>query len=67
MLGAAVLTGVIVSIFQAITQINEATLTFVPKMIIMGLILVFAGPWMLDILSQYTVGLFENMSTFVRE
>jgi flagellar biosynthesis protein FliQ len=36
-------------------------------MIIMGLILVFAGPWMLDILSQYTVGLFENMSTFVRE
>ena len=67
MLGAALVVGLIVSIFQAITQINEATLTFVPKMIIIGIVLILAGPWMIDILSTYTVGLFENMSVFVRE
>lgn len=67
MLGAALVVGLIVSIFQAITQINEATLTFVPKMIIIGIVLILAGPWMIDVLSQYTIGLFENMSIFVRE
>ncbi|CAN5470909.1 flagellar biosynthesis protein FliQ [soil metagenome] len=67
MLGAALVVGLIVSIFQAITQINEATLTFVPKMIIIGLVLVLAGPWMIDVMSSYTVGLFENMTMFVRE
>ena len=67
MLGAALVVGLIVSIFQAITQINEATLTFVPKMIIIGIVLVLAGPWMIDVMSQYTVGLFENMSVMVRE
>ncbi len=67
MLGAALVVGLLVSIFQAITQINEATLTFVPKMIIIGLVLVLAGPWMIDVMSSYTVGLFENMSIFVRE
>lgn len=67
MLGAALVVGLIVSIFQAITQINEATLTFVPKMIIIAIVLVIAGPWMIDVMSQYTVGLFENMTVFVRE
>ncbi len=67
MLGAALVVGLIVSIFQAITQINEATLTFVPKMIIIGIVLVLAGPWMIDVMSQYTVGLFENMTIMVRE
>ncbi|MDX9731085.1 MAG: flagellar biosynthesis protein FliQ [Bdellovibrionales bacterium] len=67
MLGSALVIGLVISIFQAITQINEATLTFVPKMIIIALVLVLAGPWMIDILSTYTVGLFENLSTYVRE
>jgi flagellar biosynthetic protein FliQ len=67
LLGAALLTGVIISIVQAVTQINEATLSFVPKMIIIGMVLLFAGPWMLDILTHYTVSLFDNMSLFVRE
>ncbi len=67
MLGAALVVGLVVSIFQAITQINEATLTFVPKMIIIAIVLVIAGPWMIDVMSQYTVGLFENMTVFVRE
>jgi flagellar biosynthetic protein FliQ len=67
LLGAALITGLIVSILQAITQINEATLTFIPKMIIIGIVLLLAGPWMLDTLSQFTIGLYENMAMFVRE
>ncbi|MCB0368170.1 MAG: flagellar biosynthesis protein FliQ [Bdellovibrionales bacterium] len=59
--------GLLISIFQAVTQINEATLTFVPKMIIIALILVFAGPWMMDVLSSYTVNLLEGIATMVRE
>lgn len=59
--------GLLISIFQALTQINEATLTFVPKMIVVGLIIVFAGPWMLDLMSNYTVNLFENLPAYVRE
>jgi flagellar biosynthetic protein FliQ len=58
--------GLIISIFQALTQINESTLTFVPKMIVVAIILVLAGPWMLDTLSQYTTNLFENIATIVR-
>ena len=67
MLGASLVVGLAVSIFQAITQINEQTLTFIPKMVVIGIVLVLAGPWMLDILSQFTVGLFENLAMYVRE
>jgi flagellar biosynthetic protein FliQ len=67
LLVSTLVIGLLVSIFQALTQINEATLTFVPKMILVALILVFAGPWMLDILSSYTIDLFENISVMVRE
>lgn len=67
LLGAALVTGLVVSILQAITQINEATLTFIPKMIIIAIVLLLAGPWMLDIISQFTIELFENLAVFVRE
>lgn len=67
MLGAALVTGLIVSVLQAITQINEATLTFIPKMIVIGVVLILAGPWMLDTLSQFTILLFENLALYVRE
>lgn len=59
--------GLIISIFQALTQINENTLTFVPKMIVIAIVLVLAGPWMMDVTKNYTVNLFENMATIVRE
>lgn len=65
LLGALVI-GLIVSIFQAVTQINEATLTFIPKVVVVGFILVLAGPWMLDVLSKFTVELFENITFYVR-
>lgn len=59
--------GLVISIFQALTQINENTLTFVPKMIVIAIVLVLAGPWMMDVMKNYTVNLFENMATIVRE
>lgn len=64
---ATLVIGLLISVFQALTQINEATLTFVPKMIVVGLIIVFAGHWMLDVVKVYTVNLFENLPAYVRE
>lgn len=63
---SALVVGLIVSVFQAITQINEATLTFIPKMMIVGLVMVIAAPWMLDIMNQFTTQLFEGISEMVR-
>jgi flagellar biosynthesis protein FliQ len=64
---ATLVIGLIVSIFQALTQINEATLTFIPKILVVALVLVLAGPWMLDVMTSYTVHLFENIASYVRE
>jgi flagellar biosynthetic protein FliQ len=50
---AALATGLIVSVFQAATQINEATLSFVPKVVAAVLVLAAAGPWMLTTLVEY--------------
>lgn len=66
MLAAALIIGLMVSVFQAITQINEATLTFIPKMIVVALVIVIAGPWMLDTLKGFTVEVFESVGTIVR-
>lgn len=59
--------GLVVSIFQALTQINESSLSFIPKMIVVGIVLVLAGPWMMDLMSHYTTQLFENITEIVRE
>ena len=64
---ATLVVGLAISIFQALTQINEATLTFIPKMVVVALVLALAGPWMLDKLRNYSINLFENVATFVRE
>lgn len=64
---STLVVGLIVSVFQALTQINEATLTFVPKMIIIALIIILAGPWMLDVMTQYTTNLFDGLAIMVRE
>ncbi len=66
MLIGALVIGIIVSVFQAITQINEATLTFIPKMVIVTLIIILAGPWMLDTLKGFTVEIFESVGDIVR-
>lgn len=67
MLIGALAIGLIISVLQAVTQINEATLTFIPKMIVIFVVIIVAGPWMLDVMSHYTVELFENIATMVRE
>lgn len=58
---AMLVTGLIVSIFQAATQINEATLTFIPKMLVAFLVLVLAGPWMLETIMDYTIRLYQSI------
>ncbi|HBH39946.1 MAG: flagellar biosynthesis protein FliQ [Hylemonella sp.] len=52
-LGVVLLVGLLVSLFQAITQIHEATLAFVPKLIAAMAVFAWAGPWMLNILVEY--------------
>ena len=62
----ALVVGLLVSVFQAITQINEATLSFIPKILAVVVALVICAPWMLDVISRFTTTLFENISTYVR-
>ena len=57
----ALVVGLAVSIFQAATQINEMTLSFIPKLIGMAATLVIAGPWMLKVIVSYTRELFESI------
>lgn len=66
LLASALVIGLLVSVFQAVTQINEATLTFIPKMIVVGVVLVLAAPWMLDVMNHFTVQLFEGITDMVR-
>lgn len=61
----ALLTGLIVGAFQAATQINEQTLSFIPKLLAMAVALVVAGPWMLKVLVSYTRELFESIPSLI--
>ncbi len=58
---ASLLTGLLVSIFQAATQINEMTLTFIPKLIVMFVVLVLLGPWTLELMVDFMVRLFNSI------
>jgi flagellar biosynthetic protein FliQ len=57
--------GLLVSIFQAVTQIQEMTLTFIPKILALGLVLMIAGPWMLGQLLTYTENLWTGIPGLV--
>jgi flagellar biosynthesis protein FliQ len=61
MLLVALITGLVVGAFQAATQINEMTLSFIPKLIAISAALMVAGPWMLKVLVSYTRELFESI------
>lgn len=63
MLGAVLLVGVLVSIFQAATQINEATLSFVPKLIAAVAVMAVAGPWMMTTLVDYLRSMLMSIAT----
>lgn len=62
---AALATGLIISIFQAATQINEQTLSFVPKLIATFITLVVAGPWMITMMTDFIRRLFENIPAMI--
>jgi flagellar biosynthetic protein FliQ len=62
---AALATGLLVSIFQAATQINEATLSFVPKLIVVFITLIAAGPWMITLLTDYMQRLYGSIPSII--
>ena len=66
MLGFGLAVGLIVSIFQAVTQIHEMTLTFVPKILIVLLSLLFFAHWMIDHLMHFTTATIEQIPFYIR-
>lgn len=61
MLGGGLLVGLLISVFQATTQIQEQTLVFIPKIVAVFVILVVCGPWMLRVLIQFTTEIFSYL------
>jgi flagellar biosynthetic protein FliQ len=57
----ALAVGLIIAMFQAATQINEMTLTFIPKLVVVGVVLMFAGNWMLHLLMNFSINLIESI------
>ena len=66
MLVVGLITGVLVSMFQAATSINEMTMVFVPKMLGVALALLFFFPWILKMIIGFTQNLFINLPTYIR-
>lgn len=56
--------GLVIAILQAATQVHEQTLTFVPKLIAIGVILILLGPWMITSMSDFTIRLFEAIAAY---
>ncbi len=67
LLGVALIVGVLISIFQAATQINEMTLSFVPKILAMALVAIVAGPWMLQLMMSFTTHLFQQIPQLISQ
>jgi flagellar biosynthetic protein FliQ len=66
MMGAALLIGLLISVFQALTQINEQTLTFVPKILAVFAALLLTGPWLMQSLVSYASNMFSLLPQMVR-
>ncbi|MCB0407220.1 MAG: flagellar biosynthesis protein FliQ [Bdellovibrionales bacterium] len=66
MLIGALVVGLIISVLQAVTQINEATLTFIPKMVIVAVVFIIAAPWMMDVIGVFTTDLYQGIAEMVR-
>ena len=65
MLAVSLVVGFAVSLFQAVTQIQEFTLTFVPKFVGLGVVILLGGPWMVHELVSYTQRLFDTIPTLI--
>jgi flagellar biosynthetic protein FliQ len=66
MLIVGLIIGLVISIFQAVTQVQEMTLTFVPKIIGVMVALIIALPWMINIIVTYTQNLFNSIPLYIR-
>lgn len=64
--GAALITGLLISLLQATTQIQEQTLTFVPKLVVVFIILAILGPWSFFQIVNFANGLIENIPVYVK-
>jgi flagellar biosynthetic protein FliQ len=62
---AGLVVGLVISVFQAVTQIQEQTLTFIPKILVTGAVIALGGPWMLNVLILYTQDLFSSIPRLV--
>lgn len=63
MLGAGMIVGLVISIFQAATHINEMTMTFVPKIVAVFVAMIVAMPWIMSRMTDFTVQIFERIAT----
>ena len=61
----ALAVGLLVSMFQAATQINEQTLSFIPKLIVVFVVILFSGNWLLGLLINYTSTLFDSIPSLI--
>ncbi|MCQ2031120.1 flagellar biosynthetic protein FliQ [Stutzerimonas zhaodongensis] len=61
----SLLVGLVVAMFQAATQINEQTLSFLPRLLVMLVTLIWAGPWLVRELMEYTEGLIQNIPMII--
>ncbi|MBZ7934787.1 flagellar biosynthesis protein FliQ [Campylobacter sp. LH-2024] len=66
MLLAGLIAGLIISIFQATTQINEMTLSFVPKIILVVIVIIFLMPWMTTTMIDFTQNILNQIPTFIK-
>jgi flagellar biosynthetic protein FliQ len=64
LLAVALIVGLVISLFQAATQINEATLSFIPKLLAVALTLALAGPWMLATMLDYIRNILTNLPSY---
>lgn len=65
MLAAGLIAGLTISIFQATTQINEMTLSFVPKIILVVIVIIFTMPWMMNMMIDFTTNMFNFIPKFI--
>ena len=66
LLGAAIVVGLTIGVFQAATQIHEMSLAFVPKILAIVLCLIILAPWMLQVLVTFAAGIISNIPVYVR-
>ena len=63
---ASLVAGLVISILQASTQINEMTLSFIPKILLLVVVIIALGPWMLSVMLDYMHGLFNSLPYLIR-